>query len=135
MTDNATIHMPKEMLEKWLAALRSGKYKQATGALEKDGGYCCLGVLQMCVDGKVEMYYASGAGVSGAEGLPTTEWLQSNSIAFSAYAGNGPDQRAREPYLPTLNLAASTANDGDSENRQYTFAQIADAIEACAVGE
>lgn len=30
----------------WVAALRSGKYKQARGRLmDKDGGYCCLGVL------------------------------------------------------------------------------------------
>ncbi len=28
----------------WIAALRSGKYKQARGKLKKDGGYCCLGV-------------------------------------------------------------------------------------------
>ena len=38
---------------KWLASLRSGKYKQARGALEvyKDGkifGNCCLGVLLRC---------------------------------------------------------------------------------------
>jgi hypothetical protein len=31
---------------KWVAALRSGKYRQGTGRLRtKDGGYCCLGVL------------------------------------------------------------------------------------------
>ena len=27
-----------------VAALRSGKYKQCTGALRKDDGFCCLGV-------------------------------------------------------------------------------------------
>lgn len=30
--------------KKWVAALKSGKYKQTTGALKKKGGYCCLGV-------------------------------------------------------------------------------------------
>lgn len=30
--------------KKWVAALRSGKYKQGRGALKKDGKYCCLGV-------------------------------------------------------------------------------------------
>ena len=38
----------KERLEQWIAALRSGKYKQATGTLAKVDGsstaYCCLGV-------------------------------------------------------------------------------------------
>lgn len=29
----------------WIAALRSGEWKQARGQLHKDGAYCCLGVL------------------------------------------------------------------------------------------
>lgn len=42
--------MNKQIKKEWCSALRSGKYKQCTGALkEKDGdegvGYCCLGVL------------------------------------------------------------------------------------------
>lgn len=48
--------MTKELRDKWVAALRSGKYKQTTGALyggtgnidtdgEREYGYCCLGVL------------------------------------------------------------------------------------------
>jgi hypothetical protein len=28
----------------WASALRSGRYQQATGALRKDDGFCCLGV-------------------------------------------------------------------------------------------
>lgn len=31
--------------EKWLEALRSGKYKQATEVLRTDNHFCCLGVL------------------------------------------------------------------------------------------
>lgn len=31
--------------ERWVAALRSGEYKQTTGYLKTDYGYCCLGVL------------------------------------------------------------------------------------------
>jgi hypothetical protein len=34
--------------EQWIAALRSGEYKQCTGKLYRpgeEGGYCCLGVL------------------------------------------------------------------------------------------
>lgn len=37
--------MKKEVKKKWVAALRSGKYKQAKGALRSRNGYCCLGVL------------------------------------------------------------------------------------------
>jgi len=35
-----------DLQKNWLAALRSGKYKQGTGFLrDKNDGYCCLGVL------------------------------------------------------------------------------------------
>jgi hypothetical protein len=35
----------KSVMKKWVAALRSGKYKQGRGVLSQDGKYCCLGVL------------------------------------------------------------------------------------------
>jgi len=35
----------QEVAEKWVKALRSGEYKQGSGALETYGHYCCLGVL------------------------------------------------------------------------------------------
>lgn len=39
--------MKKEIADKWIAALRSGKYKQAKMALRdpENDSYCCLGVL------------------------------------------------------------------------------------------
>lgn len=39
--------LPKRLKTKWVKALRSGKYKQATGALYNpdQGGHCCFGVL------------------------------------------------------------------------------------------
>lgn len=38
--------MKPEVKEKWIAALRSGEYRQARGVLnDGQGGYCCLGVL------------------------------------------------------------------------------------------
>lgn len=38
--------MNKEVKTLWVEALRSGKYKQGTGALRNDKNeYCCLGVL------------------------------------------------------------------------------------------
>ena len=32
------------MIDKWIEALRSGKYKQGKGYLKKGDYYCCLGV-------------------------------------------------------------------------------------------
>ena len=37
--------MNKQIAKKWIAALRSGKYKQTKCALKDKDGYCCLGVL------------------------------------------------------------------------------------------
>src|SRR3954467_3257157 len=36
---------PKEVRAKWVAALRSGEYKQTKSYLHDEQGYCCLGVL------------------------------------------------------------------------------------------
>lgn len=37
--------MKKEIADKWVTALRSGKYKQGRFTLKKGDTYCCLGVL------------------------------------------------------------------------------------------
>lgn len=37
--------MKKVIKQKWLKALRSGKYKQGNGKLRSKDNYCCLGVL------------------------------------------------------------------------------------------
>ncbi len=37
--------MNPDVNKSWVAALRSGDYKQGTRALNKDGKMCCLGVL------------------------------------------------------------------------------------------
>lgn len=37
--------MKRDVMRKWVKALRSGKYKQTTGVLKNELGYCCLGVL------------------------------------------------------------------------------------------
>ena len=37
--------MNKEWKQKWVEALRSGKYEQGQGTLKSNNKYCCLGVL------------------------------------------------------------------------------------------
>lgn len=37
--------MDAELKAKWIAALRSGEFKQTPDVLQKDDRYCCLGVL------------------------------------------------------------------------------------------
>jgi len=53
--------MDESVKQEWVEALRSGEYKQATGALRKwanDGvKYCCLGVLCDIVKDRVNGYW------------------------------------------------------------------------------
>ena len=42
--------MIKEYKDKWLKALRSGKYTQARNRLKCNQGFCCLGVLMNTYD-------------------------------------------------------------------------------------
>ena len=37
--------MNADVKKKWVEALRSGEYKQGQGRLQRDGAFCCLGVL------------------------------------------------------------------------------------------
>ena len=38
--------MDAELKQKWVAALRSGEYKQCQRVLHDGVGYCCIGVLE-----------------------------------------------------------------------------------------
>ena len=119
-----TIHMPQATLDKWLAALRSGEYKQAAHTLHDrtTNGYCCLGVLQMVVDGKVECDAAGSP-----HEVPSSDWLVNNSIRFNLALGEGFIDV--EPYLPSCSMYATILNDEGTP-----FTDIADLIEKHAVG-
>ncbi len=47
--------MKKKIRDEWVAALRSGKYTQTQGMLHLGGSYCCLGVLEVVVNGDIEV--------------------------------------------------------------------------------
>ena len=34
----------EQVFNKWIKALRSGKYKQTVGSLQDENGFCCLGI-------------------------------------------------------------------------------------------
>lgn len=46
--------MSPELKAKWCEALRSGEYAQARESMERDGAFCCLGVLEVIEMGSVE---------------------------------------------------------------------------------
>lgn len=127
-----------ETIKKWVAALRSGEFSQARGALRKDEAFCCLGVA-------CELYRReTGKGVWD----PNT---QEDGIAFEERATDPEaldryDERERAinwEQLPEFvaNWLDTTPNpDLEKENGQktdaatmndngYSFTEIADAIE------
>ena len=56
--------MKKAVADQWVAALRSGKYKQGTGQLRFDDKYCCLGVLcAIAPPGSIQWEYDGDNGV------------------------------------------------------------------------
>lgn len=116
-----TIRMPRELANAWLTALRNGEYQQGVGALKvrlENGtsGYCCLGVLQHCVDGTVEKSYGGPP-----KTYPSMQWIEARGIEFL----NRFMEPSNRPYLHRLNADADVAND-----RGDDFKQIADALEA-----
>ena len=124
----------KENIQKWVDALRSGKYKQTTGTLSLDGSFCCLGV---------------ACDISGIG-----EWdsgvLENETVDYITVDKNGNTQ-FDDSILPTNIsewLGTATCNPvldiGDEESCEatelndtmhYTFDEIADAIERTYLNE
>lgn len=120
IVDQPSIFMTQEQKDKWLTALRSGEFKQEQSTLQRDGGYCCLGLLEQVISGDCE-----------TGGLPSIEWLDANGITFRGVFGRNPgvecdllevDDAEQLPF--GRNTSLSSLNDSG-----YTFTEIADALE------
>ena len=97
--------MEAELKAKWLAALRSGEYKQGMGFLFNavEGCYCCLGVLNIC------------AGKSA----PEIDGLAIGDTDRLIYPGDGPEDSDGDHVMKLMRM-----NDSGS-----SFVEIADWIE------
>ena len=105
----------RENIQKWVDALRSGKYAQTTGRLREGDSFCCLGV---------------ACEISGL-----VEW--DGDYLAPEYAKNRLDIDDLLPAVVSLHLGTS-GNPRDDEGvylyrrndvEGWTFPQIADAIE------
>jgi hypothetical protein len=102
-----------EIKEKWVAALRSGQFKQGRGSLRNGNQYCCLGVL--CV----------------ISGLGEWESWWESQMAFR-YDGDASTCYPPLAFAAAIGLSTGRMslyghmNDGD----ELTFGEIADHIEA-----
>lgn len=99
--------LPPEFKAKWVAALRSGEYKQCRGELFNGKGYCCLGVA--CVITKTK--------------LPDENDVLYDSMKKIPSLIKGTAQR--NPVVKKL----ASMNDGVNGESKHSFSQIADYIE------
>lgn len=97
--------MKKEIADRWVAALRSGKYKQGKGELHDkvNNTYCCLGVLCEIEGIKSSLDYL----------------IESKENPLISDSG----------YIQSLDYPLSTLNDGYESDESLTFDEIADVIQ------
>lgn len=142
LNQEITIVMPKAEAQKWLKALRSGRYKQAEGTLydTEDKGFCCLGLQQKCAINKIEYlenpYSKDEPSLLKTIGwlnkenrvdsngevrqLPSTTYLRSRGIFYANFDGS----RTDNPYIPSESEPAADLNDNG-----HTFKQLATFLE------
>lgn len=125
--------MHTEIKNKWLAALRSGEFKQGHGRLEDVGTFCCLGVLFKLAEAEgvvtrheVKHFQVDGVGaVYGYEralGVLPREVVAWAGIATSDSAGG------QSPVIEYLGEITELWQLNDLS--KLSFQMIADAIEA-----
>lgn len=116
--------MNPEVKAKWVAALRSGEYKQTSYALKDRYGHCCLGVLcdLYAKDGGMKRW-DRGSLSDAVDGFDS--WFGGDDamprITIYMWAGLYPEAEVKIAGLH--NLLHFHNDDG------RTFAEIADAIE------
>jgi hypothetical protein len=112
--------MNHEIKAHWVAALRSGEYKQTHRKLtDNEGSYCCLGVL--CD------LYARTKGVGALYDLESDEHSELPNDAVLSWAGMSINDRLS---IGGLAMQLYEHNDGGCGRDPRTFAEIADAIES-----
>jgi hypothetical protein len=113
--------MNPEIKARWVAALRSGGYKQTRGRLRHGDSFCCLGVLCDLHDAGLWQTYGSREVYAGNTALPPE--------AVDDWSG-WCDQPVE---IGGVRARISAHNDGELNDGRIparTFAEIADAIEA-----
>jgi len=106
----------RKRVERWIKALRSGKYQQATACLRDSTGFCCLGVAcDISKKGKWEFE-------TYIEGKNREQFVLSKRVKnhFGLQ-----DVSGRFSYRNNVKGALAVLND----DKKYSFDQIADFLE------
>ena len=118
--------MNKEIKDKWLAALRSGEYKQCRGRLKKGNknkSFCCLGVLTDLAikSGEVSLNWDNNLVIDLSSYINMSS-LNEETIEWSGANGLGDTGGFRGKNNDYIVLAAKN-------DRGASFKQIANIIE------
>ena len=118
--------MNPDIKQAWLAALRSGEYKQARHALRRDGAFCCLGVI-------CDLHHRAGLGQWEDRLIDDQYDGDASGLPPSVLAWAGLDQRF--PIVDGVCITElNDGADGDEEDippiHPHSFLEIADLIEA-----
>ncbi len=122
--------MKKTIAMKWVAALRSGNYRQGTGQFrDRNNKFCCLGVL--CdISNKVTWRY-DGEEIGWTSGKSNLSAILPNEIlkwsGISTQEGSHKNVRGGIRNLTSYNDGGYT--DATGWYRSFTFTEIADWIE------
>jgi hypothetical protein len=115
-----------ELKSKWIAALRSGEYKQGKGYLRDGDTWCCLGVL---------------ATIQGYEVPDKTEtileYYWKESLGYNVHVLAGMNDGSLEQVAVTLSIWEKRLVESglplpiypEDLTKRYTFLEIADYIE------
>lgn len=109
--------MKEEIKNKWVEALRSGKYLQGKEALRNYNSFCCLGVL-------CDLYDNTKWAEQEGDCIPygTEQWAQDDHLSNKVKAWA--DMRSHDGELPVPDQTLAEMNDGGAN-----FEEIADTIE------
>lgn len=117
---DATARMDPAIKARWVAALRSGEYKQGHERLrDSDGRFCCLGVLCDLRAKEAGEKWATEDGVFFFHGA--SSYLPTDLLSWCGFSN------AIGPLVCIDGRQTRLANHNDDGR---TFAEIADAIEA-----
>jgi hypothetical protein len=121
--------MNADIKEKWIAALRSGKYKQGNSYLRRGDEYCCLGVLCDVMG----MEWSLNASSYSTPSMTEVYQCGDNDLSYPSQttlelAGIGPNDlnvkvSECDKYTRTYNLWQL------NDSLRYSFNRIADIIE------
>jgi hypothetical protein len=110
--------LPEDFKQKWIAALRSGEYKQGQNALERKGEYCCLGVA-CAVSGVKDISFLSNYGYIDYDPTGKPELLKVPDLL-----------RGENPVTKVLaNMNDGRDETGTDDSKRKSFSEIADYIE------